>query len=166
MFDHKFIRNICDPVDDDPMMSHINAFVTQKCNTAFDYFACDSSYKAYKDTYRDLEFSLTVPHIYAAEIAAMCEDMGMVIKGYAAKSDPYTTGDFCTVNIFMKDDAGYIKTCAMSMIPSGDMRCACPGTKRSEGIFLSSHYIDIAAIRAAALSARGHKLPWEYRKRI
>lgn len=164
MFKYNSVHKLYDPVDDEPMMSHINAFVTQKCNTSFDYAVCDSSYKAYKDTYRDLEFSLTVSHIYAAEIAAMCEDMGMNIKGYAAESDPYTTGDFCTVNIFMKDDAGYDRICAMSMVPSGDMRCACPGTRRSEGIFLSSHYIDMVAIRAAALVSTGHELPWDYRR--
>lgn len=164
MFDHKFIRNIYDPVDDEPMMSHINAFVTEKCHTCFDYAVCDASYKAYKDTYRDIEFSLSVPHIYATEIAAMCEDMGMNINGYAAKSDPYTTGDFCTVNIFMKDDAGCNSICAMSMMPSGDMRCACSGTLRNEGILLSSHYVDKAAIRAAALASTGHEHPWDYRR--
>jgi hypothetical protein len=145
------------------MMSHINAFVTQKCNTALDYAICDSSYRAYKGIYRDLEFSLTILHIYATEIAAMCEDMGMTIMRYVAGSDPYTTGDFCTMNIFMKDDGGCVSICAMSMIPSGDMRCACSGTLRSEGIFLSSHYIDMAAIRAAALVSTGHKVPWDYR---
>ena len=163
MFNRRNVRTYDDPeTDSDLMTRHLDAFLRRSCNTSLDYATCDTSYNAYMDTHKDQEFSLTLHHIYAAEIAAKCEDMGMRITGYIAQSDPYTTGDFCDICIFMKDDDGKEWISSMSLLPSGDMRCACPGTIRSEGIFLSSHYIDEVAIRAAALVSIGHKLPWDY----
>lgn len=164
MFMHSSV-SIEDPGNGYPMMNHIDAFVSEECSTLDQYSSCHRTYRLYKDTWRSLEFSLTVPHMYAVEIAEKCEDMGMRITGYVAKSNPYTTGDFCVVNVYMlNDETRENAICVMSLLPSGDMRCACPGTIRSEGIFLSSHYIDMVAIRAAALVSTGHELPWDYRR--